>query len=130
MRNSLVKGKHIGSKKQESCGFRTGIKNSRFFHAVVAKRCAKSVIHWIRSSTGEWLTDEAYISTEAVEYFTSLFSTEPCTGSWNTLEVIPNVISRDQNAELERLPSMEEIKEVVFAMDGESAAGPDGLIRR
>ncbi|XP_027184132.1 uncharacterized protein LOC113782440 [Coffea eugenioides] len=107
-----------------------GNKNLRFFHAVVAERCAKSVIHWIRSSTGEWLTDKTHISTEAVEYFTSLFSAEPCTGSWNTLEVIPNVISRDQNAELERLPSMEEIKEVVFAMDGESATGPDGFTAR
>nr|XP_027083712.1 uncharacterized protein LOC113706014 [Coffea arabica] len=35
---------------------------------------------------------------------------------------------REKNTELQRLPSMEEIKDVVFAMDRESAAGPDGLI--
>ena len=44
------------------------------------------------------------------------------------MEVIPNIISREQNAKLERLPSIKEIKEVVFAMDGESTAGPDGFM--
>nr|XP_027082465.1 uncharacterized protein LOC113704792 [Coffea arabica] len=130
MRNSMVKEEAYWRQKIRIKWLQDGDKNSRFFHAVVAERRAKSVIHRIRSSTGEWLIDEAHISTEAVEYFTSLFSAEPCTGSWSTLEVIPNIISREQNAELQRLPSMKEIKEVVLAMDGESAAGPDEFTGR
>ncbi|XP_071940073.1 uncharacterized protein [Coffea arabica] len=130
MRQSLVKKEAYWRQKARIKWLQDRDKNSRFFHAVVAERRAKSVIHQIRSREGEWLTDEAQISAEAVDYFTSLFFVEPCPGSWRTLEVIPKIISREQNDELERLPSMEEIREVVFAMDGESAAGPDGFTGR
>ena len=44
--------------------------------------------------------------------------------------MIPKIMSSEQNAKLERLPSIEGIKEVVFAMDGESAASPDGFTGR
>ena len=37
------------------------------------------------------------------------------------------MISHTQNKELVKVPEMEEIREVVFGMDGESAAGPDGF---
>ncbi|XP_027167230.1 uncharacterized protein LOC113767361 [Coffea eugenioides] len=66
--------------------------------------------HW--GGNGEWLTDEDQISAKAVEFFRSLFSAEPCMGSGSILDMIPKVISRKQNAELEHLPSLEEIKEI------------------
>lgn len=96
----------------------------------MAETRAKSVIYQIRSRKGVWLTDETQISAEAVDYFSSLFSAEPCTGSWSTLEIIPGIISREQNAELVRLAWMEEMKEVVFAMDGESVVGPNGFTNK
>ena len=97
MRQSLVKEEAFWRQKARIKWLQDGDRNSRFFHAVVAERRAKSVIHRIRSSAGEWLTDEAQISAEAVDYFTSLFLAEPCPASWRTLEVIPKIISREQN---------------------------------
>ena len=51
-------------------------------------------------------------------------------GSGSILDVIPKIISSGQNAELGHISLMAEIKEAVLAMDGESAAGPDGFTGR
>nr|XP_027120471.1 uncharacterized protein LOC113737437 [Coffea arabica] len=78
-----------------------------------------------KDANGVWLTEESQIAIEAVHFFESLFTAEPCLGSWDTLGIIPKVISHDQNEDLVRAPSLEEVREVVFAMNGESAPGPD-----
>ena len=51
-------------------------------------------------------------------------------GSWDILDVISKIISHEQNEELVRVPSLKEIREAVFAMDSESAIGPNGFTRR
>jgi len=43
------------------------------------------------------------------------------------IDNIPCLISAEQNEEMEKLPSMEEIKNVVFELNGESTSGPDGF---
>ena len=37
------------------------------------------------------------------------------------------MISPDQNTQLTNIPSMQELKEVVFSMSSNYAAGPDGM---
>ena len=37
------------------------------------------------------------------------------------------MISQDQNIQLTNIPSMDELKEVVFSMNPYSAAGPDAM---
>jgi len=49
------------------------------------------------------------------------------TNNYDMLEAIPKVITGDQNEMLTRLPSKEEVKEVVFALNNDSASGPDEL---
>ena len=92
-----------------------------------AERRARSIVHHIKNDQGEWISDKGQISTDVVEFFKSLLSAELAMGSWSILEVVPKVISDAQNVELECFPSSEEIREVIFSMDGESAAGPDGF---
>ncbi|XP_026451485.1 uncharacterized protein LOC113351766 [Papaver somniferum] len=43
------------------------------------------------------------------------------------LEVIPKVITEEDQAKLDSIPNAEEIKNIVFTMDPESAPGPDGF---
>nr|XP_027098875.1 uncharacterized protein LOC113718155 [Coffea arabica] len=104
-----------------------GDKNSKFFHATVAERRSKSVIHRIKSSGGDWLCSEEDIGREAVSFFQGLFSDQSGTNNFHGLDVIPKVVTERDNDELERFPSLEEVKEVVFSMDADSAAGPDGF---
>nr|XP_027127799.1 uncharacterized protein LOC113743944 [Coffea arabica] len=85
-------------------------------------------VEWRRcllDDQGYWIDSEEGIGAEAVRYFSSLFSAEP-TSSWDLSPIIPRLIQESDNELLERVPSMEEVRRVIFAMDGDSAAGPDG----
>lgn len=42
------------------------------------------------------------------------------------LENIPKLILRDQNEETERLPTKEEVNNVVFSLNGDNASGSNG----
>ncbi|XP_027077095.1 uncharacterized protein [Coffea arabica] len=104
-----------------------GDRNSKYFHSVVVERQSRSLIHRIKSSDGKWLDSTSDIEGEAESYFKCLFTDESYAQSFETLEVIPRLISSHDNVMLEKIPSKEEVKLVVFSMDGDSAAGPDGF---
>nr|XP_027071629.1 uncharacterized protein LOC113696407 [Coffea arabica] len=107
-----------------------GDRNSRYFHAVVAERHQRSVIHRIKSSTGDWLESADAIESEAESFFKRLFTAESPSASFNALDVIPKLLTDQDNDMLDEIPSKEEVKSVIFAMDGGSAAGPDGFLGR
>ncbi|XP_027158394.1 uncharacterized protein LOC113760014 [Coffea eugenioides] len=103
-----------------------GDKNTKFFHAVVKQRRLQSVIHRIQDGQGNWLTAEDDIGAESVRYFSSLFSAES-TSSWDLSSVIPKLLQPADHDKLEEVPTMEEVRRVIFSMDGDSAASPDGF---
>ena len=43
------------------------------------------------------------------------------------LKVISRIITNQENAILTAVPSLQEVKDAIFSMDEESAAGPDGF---
>ena len=45
----------------------------------------------------------------------------------STLQRINNVITEDQNRELEQMPTEEELSKVIMQMNPNSAPGPDGI---
>ena len=94
---------------------------------MVAERRSKSVIHRIKSTSGKWLEKTSDIEGEAEIFFRSLFRSESYVESFDILDVIPKLITAQDNENLEEIPSIEEVKSVVFAMDGESAAGPNSF---
>ncbi|XP_027122034.2 uncharacterized protein [Coffea arabica] len=130
LKNSLMIEEGYWRQKARVKWIREGDKNSKYFHSIVTERRAKAVIHRIKGTNGVWLTEEDRIAVEAVEYFKAVFSAEPFSGSWDTLDVVPHMISHAQNEELVRIPEVKKIREVVFGIDGESAAGPDGFTGR
>nr|XP_027122288.1 uncharacterized protein LOC113739257 [Coffea arabica] len=69
--------------------------------------------------------DEEGIGKEAVNYFSTLFSADPV-GEFRLLHVIPNLRDVIDNKGLEEVPSVDEVQKVIFEMDGDNAAGPDG----
>ena len=76
------------------------------------------MIHRIRRTNGEWVDDEASICTEAVSFFQELFTEEVGITSNDMLEVIPRVITDHDNILLTEVPSIHEVREVIFSKDG------------
>ena len=104
-----------------------GDRNSKFFHSVVAERRRRSVIHRVRGSDGEWLDEEARIGEAAVTFFHELFTAETVLPATGLLENIPSLVTAQDNVILTEIPRLEEVKDIVFALDEESTAGPEGF---
>ncbi|XP_027090440.2 uncharacterized protein [Coffea arabica] len=104
-----------------------GDKNSKYFHDIVAEKRRKAIIHRIRKANGEWVDSEGQIGCEAVSFFQDLFTAEASVQPQDFLRVIPRLVSEQDNLMLTEAPTLHEVKEVIFSMDGESAAGPDGF---
>ncbi|XP_058068824.1 uncharacterized protein LOC131218159 [Magnolia sinica] len=86
-----------------------GDKNTKFFHLAAMNRVRKAEIREIRSQVGSIITDPDKIKAQAVLFFSRLLSAETCQTS-NMLEnLIPHLLSNDDNLSLMHPPSLEEI---------------------
>ncbi|XP_060210556.1 uncharacterized protein LOC132637493 [Lycium barbarum] len=102
-------------------------RNSKFFHAYVKGRRKKLRVDNIQDADGNWLTNQEEISQEAVRCYQKQFEEDKIPSKFGLLKHIPTLVTEDQNHTMEMLPNEEEIKEAVFALNGESACGPDGF---
>ncbi|XP_071923243.1 uncharacterized protein [Coffea arabica] len=128
LRSTLAIEEGFWRQRARAKWFQDGDSNSKYFHVVVSERRSRAIIHRIRGSNGDWLESEELISGEAIAFFQRLFTTESSFSSVDgLLDAIPKLVMDQDNNRLVELPSMAEVKEVVFSMDGESAAGPDGF---
>ncbi|XP_071920660.1 uncharacterized protein [Coffea arabica] len=90
------------------------------------QRRVQGTIHRVKDENGVWVEEDEGIANEAVRFFSDLFSgSGGSTGDWEHL--IPNMVTQADRAALDADPTREEVKRVVFEMDGDSAAGPDGF---
>ncbi|VFQ97942.1 unnamed protein product [Cuscuta campestris] len=104
-----------------------GERNSGYFHSVVKNRRRKLYIHRIQNDRGQWVTERAAIAMQAITFFQAMFTADPSVTS-SALDMIPRLVTDEDNDRLCAVPEMEEVKTAVFAMDSKSAAGPDGYI--
>ncbi|XP_071913990.1 uncharacterized protein [Coffea arabica] len=100
--------------------------NTRFFHASVREKRTKLVIHRIKDEEGAWVEDEDQIAREAVDFFQRLLTAEEVGEIDELLIHVPELVTANQNVELLREVTMEEVKRVVFDLDKDSAPGADG----
>ncbi|XP_019225001.1 PREDICTED: uncharacterized protein LOC109206620 [Nicotiana attenuata] len=63
----------------------------------------------------------------AVEFYRRQFSNKGDTSDLSLLDHAPTMVTLEQNMELSRMPTFEEVKGDVFELSGESASGPDGF---
>ncbi|KAH6815712.1 hypothetical protein C2S51_020532 [Perilla frutescens var. frutescens] len=123
----LVKSSHL----QQQCRIdwlNDRDRNTKFFHASVKARRAKNMIVAM-SINGELEHDQIRIAEHIVAYYKSLFSKEGDQQSvFDELDsLIPTLISDVQRNALVSIPSHVEVKNAVFSLDPNSAAGPDGF---
>ncbi|XP_027098892.2 uncharacterized protein [Coffea arabica] len=126
LRYALSIEEQYWSQKARVKWLRSGDRNSRYFHAVVRQRRAQGLIHRIKKSNGDWVDTDAEIASEAITYFSNLFA-GPLEAASDMLHLIPPLITTEDNCMFEAAPNIEEVHQVVRAMDGDSAAGPDGF---
>lgn len=94
-----------------------------FFHAYVDRRRKKLNIKDIKTRQGDIITSSQNIGEEAVNVFREQFMEIREVTDYSMLQCIPKLITEDQNYEMERVPTKEEVKNVVFELNGDSASG-------
>ncbi|KAK6780088.1 hypothetical protein RDI58_022272 [Solanum bulbocastanum] len=117
----------ILKQKSQLHWFKEGDANSKYFHALIRGRRRRLFIHKILKDNDEWVQGDEYIAKAACDYFQDIVTGEEKVIDEAPLECIPRLINREQNERIKAMPSMEELKEVVYSMNPNSAAGPDGM---
>ncbi|XP_071902709.1 uncharacterized protein [Coffea arabica] len=81
----------------------------------------------IRSPTGQWLTAVEDIKSSAASFFETLFNSDRDTDRHPVLPFTLPSVSREDNESLLALPSLDEVRDVMFSISSDSAPGPDGF---
>ncbi|XP_019230679.1 PREDICTED: uncharacterized protein LOC109211586 [Nicotiana attenuata] len=107
--------------------FKDGDRNTKFFHAQVRGRRKRLQLSRIQNSQGDWIEEDEDIAAEAIKFFEDQFSETAVPTSFEILDQVPSLVDVEQNSDLIKQPTMEEVKEAVFGLNGDSAGGPDGF---
>ncbi|OIT28452.1 putative ribonuclease h protein, partial [Nicotiana attenuata] len=107
--------------------FKDGDANSKYFHSLIRGRRRKLYIHKIKNEDGDWIYGDEAIGEAACDHFQNLFSDPGGTIREDLLSCIPSMITEEDNDNLNKDPTIEELRHIVFSMNPVSAAGPDGL---
>ncbi|KAK2368688.1 hypothetical protein QL285_081866 [Trifolium repens] len=104
-----------------------GDRNTKYFHKIAKIKTSSKTITSLQDGDLVLIEPE-HISNHVVSFYKNLFCTnlvlqEPLLAE----EAIPKLITDDINALLTLLPSIQEIKVVVYALNKDSAPGPDGF---
>ncbi|KAF9623255.1 hypothetical protein IFM89_000744 [Coptis chinensis] len=102
-------------------------RNTKYFHALVKMNRNKNMITEFKNSQGELLTDQDEIGDLLVQQYTEKFKKVNHELDMELISMVPCVISYEDNLELIKFPTAEEIKEAVFYLHVESAPGLDGF---
>jgi hypothetical protein len=104
-----------------------GDRNSRFFHVSTLVRRRRNHIEAIKSDQGDWLREWSEISQDFNTNFQDLYSEESATFPEDLDGLVQNCITDQENEQICRIPTREEIKTTIFEMHPCKAPGPDGL---
>ncbi|XP_075091889.1 uncharacterized protein LOC142172035 [Nicotiana tabacum] len=107
--------------------FTEGDRNTSFFHNHVNGKRKKLQLKRIKNGSGVWIEDQEQLATAAVDFYQKQFTNEGDTSEFCLLNNVPSMVTMDQNLELSRLPTIEEVRATVFDLSGESASDPDGF---
>uniref|UniRef100_A0A1S4DHZ1 Reverse transcriptase domain-containing protein n=1 Tax=Nicotiana tabacum TaxID=4097 RepID=A0A1S4DHZ1_TOBAC len=103
--------------------FKEGDRNTKFFHAQVRGRRKRLQLNRIQNSGGTWIEEEQEIAEEAIKFYEEQFTEAATPSSFDIVEHVPNLINIEQNAELIKQLTKEEVKVAVLGLNGDSAGG-------
>ena len=106
-----------------------GDRNTKFFHLSTLKYRAKTCISNLKKGSLK-ITEENDISEEMGSLFSILMTCDSnidTTHQVELLNVIPSLVTKEQNRMLCSIPKEEEIYRVVCSLGGDKSPGPDGF---
>ncbi|XP_047978624.1 uncharacterized protein LOC125220501 [Salvia hispanica] len=103
-----------------------GERNTKFFHGWVKQKRVKSRIHMIEEG-GQTLTEEVDIRNSAEFFFKNLLTEDVGSLGEPELEILSSLPADVNLSQLEVDPTAEEVRQVVFDINADSTAGPDGF---
>ncbi|XP_019435878.1 PREDICTED: uncharacterized protein LOC109342329 [Lupinus angustifolius] len=104
-----------------------GDRNTSYFHKIARIRHATKAMTLLRNGD-QLLLDQSDIASHVLQYFTDLYASQNSTMPNALIHfVIPNLVCREDNVMLTKIPLHEEIKAAVFALKEEGAPGSDGF---
>jgi hypothetical protein len=123
----LIRQKVFWQEKAKVKWHLDGDRNTKYFHRLAKIKSSTKTITSLQDGDTV-ITEQNHIADHIVNYYKNLFCTNPVLqDSLLAEEVIPNLVSDEVNSLLTLLPSNDEIKAAVFALNRDSAPGPDGF---
>ncbi|XP_026419629.1 uncharacterized protein LOC113315582 [Papaver somniferum] len=104
-----------------------GSSNTGFFHTNLKIRQSKSLISELEDLNVNLVSDQKIIAETLVHHFKEKFQYQQTEEVDSLLEVIPNVVTEEDQQMLDAIPDAEEIKSTIFSMDPDSSPRPDGF---
>lgn len=86
------------------------------------------LINIIGKNNVEWALGQEEVATEAIQFYQTHITSK--NGNEDMLENINSCITRDDNLKFNSIPLEEEIRRVVFKLNGDSASVPYGFTGR
>eukprot|EP00253_Pinus_taeda_P011429 PITA_11429 len=128
--HTFRKEKEYWRLKSRSLWLKVGDRNTSYFHRQYRARLTRNHIAEIKTPEGSVCNSYHQIKAAAENYFRNLYRKENHSNDEEIVDFmtnIPNLISPEENAELCRPATEEEIIKVVWSMDADKAPGPDGF---
>ncbi|XP_026459304.1 uncharacterized protein LOC113359963 [Papaver somniferum] len=101
--------------------------NSKYFHSKVNNRKCRNNIDSIQDHENKWLQTREEISGHLTMHFKNISTSVNPNLDENLYNVLPSIISDEDNLALTRIPSNEEIHSTFKSMENWSAPGPEGF---
>ncbi|GJY67390.1 RNA-directed DNA polymerase, eukaryota [Tanacetum coccineum] len=102
-----------------------GDENSKYFHAIINKKCANISVKGIMVD-GDWIVEPDLVKQEFRRHFTDRFQ-DPGSRRGSLNFPFPNRLNNDQILELESPISNEDIRTAVWGCGVDKSPGPDGF---
>nr|GLL44928.1 uncharacterized protein LOC109158536 [Ipomoea trifida] len=124
---SLLEQQHIYWKQRaKEHWYKGGDVNSKYFHNSVKSRRRKNRIHKLINDDGRWVETEDEVGNVILDYFGKLFTSE-CGDMHEVIDAIAQMVTPQDNEQLTRVVSMDEVRTAVFQMHPDKSPGPDGF---
>ncbi|XP_015170975.1 uncharacterized protein [Solanum tuberosum] len=107
--------------------FKDGDANTKYFHALMRGRRRRLFLHKICTANEVWIQGEEHITQATCDYYQQMFTGPTDRIDERILQFIPTTVTLEQSEMLQAMPSIEELRQVVFSMNPNSAAGLDGI---
>ena len=111
--------------KSRELWLKEGDRNLRFFHLSTLVWRRRNRIEEIKLEDESWINNRSDIQSYFEDKFKTLYHTSDPQVPKDLENLIAPCISEEENRELCRVPSKEEIRNVVFGMKSLKALGPD-----